>query len=185
LISYGWRLVLLDEYKEYLQYLADFNVLFLLFNLPYDLEPETAATTPSATVSAVLKAPTHAPSPSPSLTSLLHPPSLLNRSTISARSPTPNSSNAETPNDTEAAVAHSARRATVVERIAHKSPHLRELRLRALSCLKPRFPCVASSLVQPIIHLILTVLLVLCLLWSYLPSPFLHAISLHHYPNRW
>ena len=33
--------------------------------------------------------------------------------------------------DTEAAVAHSARRATVVEHIAHRSPHLRELRLRA------------------------------------------------------
>jgi hypothetical protein len=63
LISYGWRFVLLDECREYLQYLADFNVLFLLFNLPYDLEPETAATTPSATLSAVLKAPTRAPSP--------------------------------------------------------------------------------------------------------------------------
>jgi PIG-P len=26
---------------------------------------------------------------------------------------------------------------------------------------------------------------VLYLLWSYLPSPFLHAIGLHYYPNRW
>ena len=26
---------------------------------------------------------------------------------------------------------------------------------------------------------------VLYILWSYLPSPFLHAIGLHYYPNRW
>lgn len=29
------------------------------------------------------------------------------------------------------------------------------------------------------------VLLALYLLWSYLPFPFLHAIGLHCYPNRW
>jgi hypothetical protein len=57
LISYGWHLVLLNEYREYLQYLADFNVLFLLFHIPYDLEPETAASAPSATVSVVLNRP--------------------------------------------------------------------------------------------------------------------------------
>ena len=60
--------------------------------------------------------------PSPSLTSLLRPPSLLNRSTTSTRPTTPDSSDAETPNDTEAAVAQSARRATVVERVAPKVP---------------------------------------------------------------
>jgi hypothetical protein len=27
--------------------------------------------------------------------------------------------------------------------------------------------------------------LVLYILWSYLPSPFLHAIGLHYYPDRW
>ena len=60
--------------------------------------------------------------PSPSLTSLLRPPSLLNRSATSTRPTTPDSSDAETPNDTEAAVAQSARRATVVERVAPKVP---------------------------------------------------------------
>ena len=60
--------------------------------------------------------------PSPSLTSLLRPQSLLNRSTTSTRPTTPDSSDAETPNDTEAAVAQSARRATVVERVAPKVP---------------------------------------------------------------
>jgi hypothetical protein len=29
------------------------------------------------------------------------------------------------------------------------------------------------------------VLLVLYLLWSYLPFPFLYAIGLHCYPNQW
>jgi phosphatidylinositol glycan class P protein len=46
----------------------------------------------------------------------------LNRSTTSTRPTTPDSSDAETPNDTEAAVAQSARRATVVERVAPKVP---------------------------------------------------------------
>jgi hypothetical protein len=122
LISYGWHLVLLDEYGEYLQYLADFNILFLLFHIPYDLEPETAASTPSATVSVVLNRPPTLLLPSPSLVSLPRPPSLLNHSTTSARPPTPDSSDTETTNDTEAAVAHSARRAKAVERIAHKVP---------------------------------------------------------------
>lgn len=60
--------------------------------------------------------------PSPSLTSLPRPPSPPNRSTTSARPTTPDFSDAKTPNDAEAAVAHSARRATVVERIALKVP---------------------------------------------------------------
>jgi hypothetical protein len=74
LISYGWHLVLLYEYREYLQYLADFNVLFLLFHISYDLEPETAASTPSATVSVVLNRPPTLLLPSPSLASLPRPP---------------------------------------------------------------------------------------------------------------
>ena len=51
-----------------------------------------------------------------------------------------------------------------------QSPHLWELRHRALSRLEPCFPCVASSLIQPVINLILMVLLGLYLLWSYLHS---------------
>lgn len=56
--------------------------------------------------------------PSPSLTSLLRPPF----STTTSRPTTPDSSDVETPNDTEAAVAKSARRATTVPRASPKVP---------------------------------------------------------------
>lgn len=56
--------------------------------------------------------------PSPSLTSLLRPPF----STTTSRPTTPDTSDAETPNDTEAAVAKSARIATTVPRASPKVP---------------------------------------------------------------
>lgn len=56
--------------------------------------------------------------PSPSLTSLLRPPF----STTTSRPSTPDSSDVETPNDTEAAVAKSARQATTVPRASPKVP---------------------------------------------------------------
>ena len=56
--------------------------------------------------------------PSPSLTSLLRPPF----SATTSRPTTPDSSDVETPNDTEAAVAKSARRATTVPRASPKVP---------------------------------------------------------------
>lgn len=56
--------------------------------------------------------------PSPSLTSLLRPPF----STTTSRPTTPDSSDVETPNDTEAAVAKSARIATTVPRASPKVP---------------------------------------------------------------
>lgn len=56
--------------------------------------------------------------PSPSLTSLLRP----SFSTTTSRPTTPDSSDAETPNDTEAAVAKSARIATTVPRASPKVP---------------------------------------------------------------
>ncbi|EEP79173.1 conserved hypothetical protein [Uncinocarpus reesii 1704] len=56
--------------------------------------------------------------PSPSLTSLLRPSFSANTS----RPTTPDSSDAETPNDTEAAVAKSARIATTVPRVSPKVP---------------------------------------------------------------
>jgi phosphatidylinositol N-acetylglucosaminyltransferase subunit P len=103
--------------------------------------------------------------PSPSLTSLLRPPSLLNRSTTSTRPTTPDSSDLETPNDTEAAVAHSARRATVVSRVSPKVP--------------------TYEYYGFVLYLASSLAFLLYLLWSYLPSPFLAAIGLHYYPNRW
>ncbi|OAP64584.1 hypothetical protein AYL99_00556 [Fonsecaea erecta] len=103
--------------------------------------------------------------PSPSLTSLLRPPSLLNRSTASTRPTTPDSSDVETPNDTEAAVAHSARRANPVPPTSPKVP--------------------TYEYYGFVLYLASTLAFLIYLLWSYLPSPFLHALGITYYPNRW
>lgn len=103
--------------------------------------------------------------PSPSLTSLLRPPSLLNRSTASTRPTTPDSSDVETPNDTEAAVAHSARR-------AHPLPPT-----------SPKVP--TYEYYGFVLYLASTLAFIIYILWSYLPSPFLHALGITYYPNRW
>lgn len=103
--------------------------------------------------------------PSPSLTSLLRPPSLLNRSTTSTRPTTPDSSDVETPNDTEAAVAHSARR-------AHPLPPT-----------PPKVP--TYEYYGFVLYLASSLGFLIYILWSYLPSPFLHALGVTYYPNRW
>ncbi|KAI1621851.1 PIG-P-domain-containing protein [Exophiala viscosa] len=103
--------------------------------------------------------------PSPSLTSLLRPPSLLNRSATSTRATTPDSSDVETPNDTEAAVAHSARR-------AHPLPPT-----------SPKVP--TYEYYGFVLYLASTIAFLIYILWSYLPSPFLHALGITYYPNRW
>ncbi|KAH0840673.1 hypothetical protein FOPE_05798 [Fonsecaea pedrosoi] len=103
--------------------------------------------------------------PSPSLTSLLRPPSLLNRSTASTRPTTPDSSDVETPNDTEAAVAHSARRAHPVPPTSPKVP--------------------TYEYYGFVLYLASTLAFLIYILWSYLPSPFLHALGITYYPNRW
>ncbi|KAJ9617268.1 hypothetical protein H2200_000989 [Cladophialophora chaetospira] len=103
--------------------------------------------------------------PSPSLTSLLRPPSLLNRSTASTRPTTPDSSDVETPNDTEAAVAHSARRANPPPPTSPKVP--------------------THEYYGFVLYLASTLVFLIYILWSYLPSPFLHALGITYYPNRW
>lgn len=103
--------------------------------------------------------------PSPSLTSLLRPPSLLNRSATSTRPTTPEDSDVETPNDTEAAVAHSARR-------AHPLPPT-----------SPKVP--TYEYYGFVLYLASTITFLMYILWSYLPSPFLHALGITYYPNRW
>ncbi|KAI9825588.1 MAG: hypothetical protein M1819_000484 [Sarea resinae] len=99
--------------------------------------------------------------PSPSLTSLLRPPF----SATTSRPTTPDSSDAETPNDTEAAFAKSARTATTVPRASPKVPTYEYYGFALY---------LASSLG-----------FLMYLLWSYLPSPFLHRLGIHYYPNRW
>ncbi|KGO74465.1 XPA C- terminal [Penicillium italicum] len=99
--------------------------------------------------------------PSPSLTSLLRPPF----STTTSRPTTPDSSDVETPNDTEAAVAKSARRATTVPRASPKVP--------------------TYEYYGFVLYLASSLAFLFYLLWSYLPSPFLHQLGIHYYPNRW
>jgi len=131
--------------------------------------------------------------PSPSLTSLLRPPSLLNRSTTSTRPTTPDSSDAETPNDTEAAVAQSARRATVVERVAPKVPTYEYygfvLYLASSLTFRKSSPFwrggILSHNESAQSDPSLTHASVLYILWSYLPSPILHSLGFHYYPDRW
>ena len=102
--------------------------------------------------------------PSPSLTSLLRPPSLI-RSTASTRPTTPDSSDVETPNDTEAAVAHSARRANPPPPTSPKVP--------------------TYEYYGFVLYLASTLAFLIYILWSFLPSPFLHALGITYYPNRW
>lgn len=116
--------------------------------------------------------------PSPSLTSLLRPPF----STTTSRPTTPDSSDVETPNDTEAAVAKSARRATTVPRASPKVPtyeyygFVLYLGSSLAFCKSSDTICEnISSHVLPVIYI----------LWSYLPSPFLHQLGIYYYPNRW
>jgi len=110
------------------------------------------------------KPPTPLP-PSPSLTSLLRPPSLLNRSTTSTRPTTPDSSDVETPNDTEDQVAQSARRANPLPPTAPKVP--------------------TYEYYGFVLYLASSLAFLMYILWAYLPSPFLHALGITYYPDRW
>ncbi|OAX78686.1 hypothetical protein ACJ72_07004 [Emergomyces africanus] len=99
--------------------------------------------------------------PSPSLTSLLRP----SFSTTTSRPTTPDSSDVETPNDTAAAVARSARTAITVPRASPKVP--------------------TYEYYGFVLYLASSLAFVIYLLWSYLPSPFLHQLGIYYYPNRW
>ncbi|KAI9825276.1 MAG: hypothetical protein M1832_001310 [Thelocarpon impressellum] len=103
--------------------------------------------------------------PSPSLTSLLRP----TFSTTNSRPTTPDSSEGDgggdTPNDTEAAVAKSARTATTVPRASPKVP--------------------TYEYYGFVLYLVSSLAFLMYLLWSYLPSPFLHQLGINYYPNRW
>ncbi|KAK2732653.1 hypothetical protein FQN55_004034 [Onygenales sp. PD_40] len=99
--------------------------------------------------------------PSPSLTSLLRP----SFSTTTSRPTTPDSSDVETPNDTEAAVARSARTAITVPRASPKVP--------------------TYEYYGFVLYLASSLAFLIYLLWSYLPSPFLHQLGIYYYPNRW
>ncbi|EEQ84562.1 phosphatidylinositol glycan, class P [Blastomyces dermatitidis ER-3] len=99
--------------------------------------------------------------PSPSLTSLLRP----SFSTTTSRPTTPDSSDVENLNDMEAAVARSARTAITVPRASPKVP--------------------TYEYYGFVLYLASSLAFLIYLLWSYLPSPFLHQLGIYYYPNRW
>lgn len=111
--------------------------------------------------------------PSPSLTSLLRP----SFSTQTSRPTTPDSSDVEVsshigtgatttpPSSTAAAVAKSARTATTVPRASPKVP---------------TYEYYGFAL-----YLASSAAFVMYLLWAFLPSPFLHQLGIHYYPDRW
>lgn len=123
--------------------------------------------------------------PSPSLTSLLRPPF----STTTSRPTTPDSSDVETPNDTEAAVAKSARRATTVPRASPKVPTYEYygfvLYLASSLAFRKSHQTLLTRHIVVFGHMLTTRNIVFYLLWSYLPSPFLHQLGIYYYPNRW
>lgn len=99
--------------------------------------------------------------PSPSLTSLLRP----SFSATPSRPTTPDDSENDTPNDTEAGVAKAARTATTVPRAAPKVP--------------------TYEYYGFVLYLSSSAGMAIYVLWSFLPSPFLHALGIDYYPNRW
>ena len=119
--------------------------------------------------------------PSPSLTSLLRPPF----STTTSRPTTPDSSDVETPNDTEAAVAKSARRATTVPRASPKVPTYEYYGFVLYLASSLAFCELLSGGANVSRRVLTLLLLVIYILWSHLPSPFLHQLGIYYYPNRW
>jgi phosphatidylinositol N-acetylglucosaminyltransferase subunit P len=101
--------------------------------------------------------------PSPSLTSLLRP----SFSTHTSHPTTPESSDTEsqTGASTAAAVAKSARNATAVPRASPKVPTYEYYGFAVYLASSGAF--------------------LMYLLWAFLPSPFLHQLGIHYYPNRW
>jgi phosphatidylinositol N-acetylglucosaminyltransferase subunit P len=109
--------------------------------------------------------------PSPSLTSLLRPPF----STHTSHHTTPESSDVESSQGgvnsapattgTAAAVQKSAQTATTVPRA---SPNV------------PTYEYYGFAL-----YLVSSAIFLMYLLWAYLPSPFLHQLGIHYYPDRW
>ena len=104
--------------------------------------------------------------PSPSLTSLLRP-------SFSSRPTTPDDSESEHTGTatagegsaTEAAVAKSARDARTVPRASPKVP--------------------TYEYYGFVLYLTSGLCFLMYILWSYLPSPFLHQLGIYYYPNRW
>ncbi len=105
--------------------------------------------------------------PSPSLTSLLRP-----SFSTPSRPSTPDSSDVDVPTGTPAraptnlaSITKSAQHAPTVPRAAPKVPSYEYYGFA--------------------LHLASSAALLLYLVWAYLPSPLLHHLGIHYYPNRW
>jgi phosphatidylinositol glycan class P protein len=102
--------------------------------------------------------------PSPSLTSLLRP----SFSTQTSHHTTPESS------DVESTIA------------GNSSANLAEKNAQAASVLPRASPKVPTYEYYGFaLYLASSVAFLMYLLWAYLPSPFLHQLGIHYYPNRW
>ncbi|KAF2866467.1 PIG-P-domain-containing protein [Massariosphaeria phaeospora] len=113
--------------------------------------------------------------PSPSLTSLLRP----SFSTTTSRPTTPDSSDVELPNSVNAthgtstpasttnlaSITKSARHAPTVPRASPK---------------EPTYEYYGFAL-----YLASSAAFLMYILWAYVPSPMLHQMGIHYYPNRW
>lgn len=101
--------------------------------------------------------------PSPSLTSLLRPS--FSRHTSNHTTPESSDTESHTGTSTAAGIAKSARIATDVPRASPKVP---------------TYEYYGFAL-----YLASSAAFLMYLLWSFLPSPFLHQLGIHYYPNRW
>ncbi|KAL2350584.1 PIG-P-domain-containing protein [Cryomyces antarcticus] len=116
--------------------------------------------------------------PSPSLTSLLRPSTF---SAHTSRPTTPDPSSDEgttshpTTNGTGTHTPTSSRTLTTITSAARTAPILPRASPKV-----PTYEYYGFAL-----YLSSTAAFAMYLLWSYLPSPFLHQLGIHYYPNRW
>ncbi|KAI9704661.1 MAG: hypothetical protein M1820_005409 [Bogoriella megaspora] len=120
--------------------------------------------------------------PSPSLTSLLRP-------TFTSRPTTPDSSDHEgsgppfhpapglTPGTTTPASSTTTTTAAFVSKSASLAP------VHGVPRAHPQVP--TYEYYGFVLYLCSSASFILYLLWAYLPSPFLHALGIHYYPDRW
>jgi phosphatidylinositol glycan class P protein len=107
--------------------------------------------------------------PSPSLTSLLRPPF----STHASRHTTPESS------DVESAAGGGAVGSATVASVEKSAAQAAASVPRA----SPKIP--TYEYYGFALYFVSSAAFLVYLLWAYLPSPFLHQLGIHYYPNRW
>jgi phosphatidylinositol glycan class P protein len=111
--------------------------------------------------------------PSPSLTSLLRPPPF---STQASRPTTPESSDVESATGAGGAGGAGSATAASVENSAAQAA-------ASVPRATPKIP--TYEYYGFALYFVSSAAFLVYLLWAYLPSPFLHQLGIHYYPNRW